>query len=423
MRPLILLLALTACSRHAPEVENAAPEEARAVDATPETEEEVMAEEDPSNETTLGAQRFAGDLYRRLAEDAGEGDLFFSPTSVSIALAMTWAGAEGETRRALAEALHFGDPEAVHETLGAQLRSWNLDDTPYTLRVANRLWLQDGLTLAPSFAATVERAYDAPVDQVDFAAAESTRKRINGWVADQTADRIRELIPHGVLDADTALVLTNAVYFLGTWQHAFDPEETEPAPFTTLAGEEVEVPLMHRTGSAIYGEGEGYQAISLPYDGERLSFVAVLPEAGSALGDLEADLGPALLSALVADLRPHRAVEIHLPSFRIEQGASLAGPLSDLGMEVAFGPRADFSGLIEGDRPLFIDDVFHEAFIEVDEAGTEAAAATAVIVAVRSRPVPEPEPPVFRADRPFLFFVWDHETETALFLGRVADPR
>jgi serpin B len=371
-----------------------------------------------------GNSRFALDLYRALRDQ--EGNLFFSPYSISTALAMTYAGARGQTEEQMARALHFDLPqESLHSAfalLAGELASRGdsaagTDGQGFRLNVANALWLQEGFDLLSAYLALVEGAYGAAPRLVDFQGApEEARVTINDWVATETEDRITDLIPPGVIDALTRLVLTNAIYFNAAWQVPFEQNLTSDGPFTLLDGEQVSVPMMRQAEMLPYTAGDGYQAVELFYDGGELSMVILLPEAGQ-FEAFEGSLDEALLAEVEAGLSPQQ-IDLSLPRFEFDSEFSLSKALASLGMEDAFTDAADFSGMTGG-LDLLISEVLHKAFVSVDEEGTEAAAATAVVMKLTSAPA---EVTRVTVDRPFLFFIRDLNTGAMLFLGRVVDP-
>jgi serpin B len=371
-----------------------------------------------------GNARFALDLYHLLREQ--EGNLFYSPYSISAALAMTYAGARGQTESQMARALHFDLPqEDLHEgfaLLAGELASRGegaagKDGEGFRLNVANALWLQQGFDLLPAYLALVEGAYGAGPRSVDFQEApEDARVTINDWVAGETEDRITGLIPPGVISTLTRLVLTNAIYFNAAWAMPFEKHLTTDGVFTLLDGQEISVPMMRQTESLPYTAGEGYQAVVLPYDAQDLSMVILLPDEGRFQA-FEESLDAARLAEIEAGLR-RQQVALSMPRFEFEAQFSLSRALAALGMEEALSEAADFSGMTGG-RDLFISEVVHKAFVSVDEDGTEAAAATAVIMNLTSAPAEVVEMAV---DRPFLFLIRDVHTGALLFLGRVVDP-
>jgi serpin B len=362
---------------------------------------------------------FACDLYRELC--GSEGNLFFSPSSIATALAMTYAGAAGGTAAEMAAVLHLpDDPPAVHTANAGLLAELAPDEgATHVLRVANRLWGQEGFELLPAFLATVRDHYGGGYAVVDFVGAtEEARLTINDWVAGQTEDRIRDLLQPGVLGAQTSLVLTNAVYFHGLWQRAFAPEATEDAPFFTAAGREVETPFMRQTADFAHGAVDGLSVLRLPYEGEELSCWVLLPDARDGLAALESRLDTETLDGWLASAT-RRRVRVSLPRFEMTSQFELGRVLAGMGMPSAFGGGADFSGMT-GFKDQNISEVVHKAFVDVYEEGTEAAAATAVVMKRTSAVVSEP-PVEFRADHPFLFLIRHEGTGAVLFMGRLTD--
>ena len=367
---------------------------------------------------------FAFDLYHALSER--DGNLFFSPYSLSLALAMTYAGARDETAQQMAEVLRFTLPqERLHpafHTLEAELArrgegARGQDGEDFRLNVANALWAQEGYGFLAEYIELVDVYYGAGWHQLDFTAdPEAAREVINEWVETQTEERIRNLIPSDALTVDTRLVLTNAIYFNAAWQRPFDEALTEERPFTLLDGSEVMVPTMRQTAQVAYASGKGYQALELPYDGEELTMVILLPDEED-FEAFEAALELETVRRIVSELAMTR-LELFLPKFEFTAEFSLSRVLSDMGMPLAFSDQADFSGM-NGRRDLSISEVLHKAFVLTDEAGTEAAAATGVVVGVTS--VMEP-PPQLKIDRPFIFLIRDLETNAILFVGRVLNP-
>ncbi|WP_152051297.1 serpin family protein [Tautonia marina] len=378
-------------------------------------------EDEPMDAVVRGNSQFALDLYGQLAQEPG--NLFFSPYSISSALAMTLGGAAGETAEQMADVLHLTLPsDELHPAFGA-LNTRLLetkDDTGYQLDVANRLWGQQGYGFVPGYLALTRDAYDAELQTVDFArATEEARDEINSWVEDQTKGKIQNLIPPGVLDSLTRLVLTNAIHFKGDWAAPFLDQATRDAPFFLPGEDEVMVPLMNRRGSYRYGEGEDLKILELPYGKGDLSMVVLLPDTRDGLGALEAKLNAEQLDHWIAGLR-RQEVAVALPRFSLSSQFTLNQALSKLGMSLPFQPgQADFSGM-DGSRELYITAAIHKAFVDVNEEGTEAAAATGIVVGVRSA-LPS-EPKVFRADHPFLFLIRDTHTGSILFLGRLTNP-
>lgn len=365
-----------------------------------------------------GCNAFALDLCARLG--AGAGNLFLSPASVAAALAMTVAGARGETAREMERTLHLTvAPEVLHRAMGELLGGRNAGGS--RLALANALWLGDTLPVREEFVRLVADHYGPGLHAADFGHdPEGARRRINAWVAEQTGGKIRDLIAPGVLTPRTVLVLANAIHFKGDWLAKFEERQSLEEPFHVATGRDVRAPLMRRTGVYGYHDAGSYQALRLPYRGD-LSMVVLLPKAVDGLAALEGSLSPKRLDACLGGLRS-REVVVLLPRFRVEARFDLNHALAALGMPRAFDRRrADFSGMV-GPPGAYIDAVIHQAFVAVDEEGTEAAAATAVAMAPRSLSMSRPQPPVFRADHPFLFLIRDDRTGLILFLGRVVDP-
>ena len=361
---------------------------------------------------------FALSLYARLKER--EGNLSFSPYGISTALAMTWAGARDTTEQEMARTLHFVLPqERIHPIFGAVQQSLERGAGlgGYRLNIANRLWGQQGHPWLPPFLDLTRMQYEAELAALDFASnPETCRQTINAWVLEKTAGKIDELLPPGILDATTKLVLTNAIYFKGQWEHRFEASQTRNRAFTLLSGQVVQVPTMQQEGELGLAETTTASILVLPYSGLDLSMVILLPHEANGLAALEAQLTPQDLAAWLGAVRPG-AVVMTLPRFRTTSEFALKSTLAEMGMNAAFDPNtADFSGM-DGRRDLYITAVVHKGFVEVNEEGTEAAAATGVIVG------PTSAGPSFVADHPFVFLIRDSVTGSILFLGRIVDPR
>ncbi|MGH2450208.1 MAG: serpin family protein, partial [Candidatus Limnocylindria bacterium] len=370
-------------------------------------------------------EAFAADLYRELA--ASPGNLAFSPYSVAVALAMGRAGAVGETADQMDAVLYAslaGDLDAgfnaLEQALAARPGTYPIgDDTAeLELATANRLWGQRGFDLESAYLDRLAAYYGAGLHLVDYIEArEEARSAINDWVAERTRERIPELIPEGVLDELTRLVLTNAIYLKARWAHPFAEGGTSPGAFHHLDGSETQAQLMSLNAKLRYGQGSGYQVVELPYVGG-LSMVVVVPDADE-FGAFEQSLDGARMREVVDALRETQ-VYLALPRFEFRSQRMLKAPLEALGMPIAFTDDADFSGMSPQGKDLLIQEVVHEAFISVDEEGTEAAAATAVVFGLTSAPLVSVQ---LTVDRPFLFLIRDDETGAVLFLGRVVEPR
>jgi serine protease inhibitor len=372
------------------------------------------------NDLAADNTAFAVDLYHQLR--GAEGNLFFSPYSISTALAMTYAGARGDTEAQMAQALHFAlSQEELHPAfaaLGQRLKAVQAAGD-IQLNVANALWPHLDYPFLPAFLELVEANYGVALTALDYVAdPEGSRQQINAWAEAQTQGKIKDLIPPRIINEFTRLVLTNAIYFKGNWASQFDPARTKDAPFTVQPGQMVTVPLMAQKLTCGYGEAAGVQVLELPYVGNDLSMVILLPNAIDGLASLEAQLTPAALAQWTGRLWDTE-VQIFLPRFKVEAAFRLDSALKALGMVDAFDMElANFAGM-DGKAWLVITAVLHKAFVEVNEEGTEAAAATAVVMGLRSMPPPTP---VFRADHPFLFLLREKSTGSVLFLGRVVDP-
>jgi serpin B len=385
-----------------------------------------------------GNNQFALELYARLR--AKEGNIFFSPYSISTALAMTYAGARNQTEAQMAKALHFptrqlgSEPnenptsaivwtrERFSSAFGKVVKDLNArgKQGKYELHIANALWGQRGYGFLKEFLNLVERYYGGCLNEVDFiGATERTRQTINGWVEEKTNNKIKELIARGVLDSMTRLVLTNAIYFKGNWARQFKKERTKDAPFTLLDGSKINVPMMNQTADFNYIETESFQGLELPYIDNELSMVILLPKKVDGIGELEKTLTQENLHKWLVTLRK-REVIVSVPKFKETSEFTLADVLKAMGMRDAFTPdAADFSG-INGRKDLFISAVIHKAYVDVNEEGTEAAAATGVVMKLTS--VGPGQTPVFRADHPFVFVIRDNRSGSILFLGRVLNP-
>lgn len=370
-----------------------------------------------------GNTSFAIDLYHQLA--ATQGNLFFSPFSVSESLAMTWAGARDETEEQMAKTLHFDLPEnQIHPTFSAIDRAiahhgHYSEGAPHEgshVTLVNALWGQQGYPFAAPFLDTLMQNYGAEARVVDFSGApERERALINDWMAEHTGGRVEEVLSPGSITGATRLVLGNAVHFNAAWKTPFDPSNTRFARFTRRNGSTIDVPTMTATQNLNYGEGHDYAAVQLPYEDGELSMVLLLPSQG-ALDTVEASLTTERLAAILESLEL-RSVALTLPCFKIESSLDLHEPLARLGMPLAFTDAANFSG-INGKGGLSLSTVVHQAFVDVDEAGTEAAAATTVGFTTTAAHLPAE----IHFDRPYLFLIRDSTTGTILFLGRVDDP-
>jgi serine protease inhibitor len=385
----------------------------------------AAADENNINEAVAGNSNFAFDLYNKLRNDPNttkpKGDLFFSPYSISTALAMTYAGARGETEKQMAVALHFTLPNKnLHHAIGTLQKQLVQDDKSrgYQIFLANALWGQKDKPVLKEFLNLTEDYYRADFSQLDFKnETEKSRQIINHWVEENTKEKIKDLIPPGGVDSATVLVLTNAIYFKGEWKNIFEKRYTRHKDFTVSATEKVKVDMMNITERFKGYQDKKLQIVELPYKGDELSMVVLLPWEIEGIKELEKTLTAESLNTLLSKMKIGQ-IEIYLPKFKINWGTfPLKKVLVELGMRDAFDEgekMADFSG-IDGTGKIWIKNVFHKAFIEVNEEGTEAAAGTGGVITSGLYMD-------FRADHPFIFIIKDNRTGSILFMGRVMNP-
>jgi serpin B len=389
---------------------------------TPEDNQTVY----PLNATELSQanNQFAFDLYSRYKDD--EGNIFFSPWSISSAFAMTYEGAQGQTADEIRNVFHFPSDlqsmETQYQSMNALL---NREDKPYTLWNANSLWVEKTVQLDDDYASRMQAYYGGQASPLDFKnAPEQSRITINDWVEDKTNDRIKDLLPQGSVSPLTRLVIANAIYMKTNWSSPFEKESTYEEDFRLGSGEAVKVEMMHQRSRFNYGETEDLQILEMPYAGDELSMLVILPKEdilGGKMETVEDSLTPQNLDEWKNGMKIED-VRLTFPKYRIETEYGLKEQLVEMGMPTAFGSEADFGGIgLEED--LFISEAYHKAFVAVDEEGTEAAAATAVVIAATSMPVEQPPPKIFTADHPFIFVIQEKSTGNILFLGRVSDPR
>src|SRR5919199_433478 len=368
-----------------------------------------------------GNNAFALDLYRQLGNQPG--NLFVSPYSLSTALAMTYAGARGQTATEMSKVLHFTlgqeDLHPAFAALKAQLDAQKQQGEGIQLKMANRLWGQKGYDFLKPFKQLTQDSYGAALEEVDFSGdTEQARRTINQWVAQQTQEKIQDLIPPGILNSLTRIVLTNGIYFKGSWLKPFNPAHTKNTPFTVAPGKPVDVPMMSQSASVGYAEFRDLQALELPYVGEKTSMVILLPKKVDGLAQLEQQLTPENIQNWLSSINYSQCpTSIQLPKFKVNAKVELKPVLSKMGMVSAFKDdgAADFSGM-NGRNDLFLKEAIHQTFVHVDELGTEAAGATAAIGALRC------VGGNFSADRPFIFLIRDKQSGSILFLGRVMNP-
>jgi serpin B len=371
-------------------------------------------------EAVAGSNAFAGDLYAHLRTRPG--NLFFSPESISTALAMAYAGARGQTASEMARVFHYTlPPDQLNPAMGAMLKDMNAPHPGFELHVADALWAQKDVSFLDSYLTVVQSAYGAGFHPVDFKSSpNAVRATINQWVAQQTSDKIKDLLPPGTVTPATRLVLTNAIYFKGNWVQQFNPRETKSDPFHLSPSQSIQAPFMHRTGAYRYFDGASFQMVELPYKGEGLSMLVILPRKIDGIQELESSFTAAAAGTWIEKLQRANKVNLALPRFTITQQFELSGTLGAMGMPQAFSNAADFSGMT-GKRDFSISAAVHKAFVDVNETGTEAAAATGIaMMAMAARPSAPLIP--FIADHPFLFMIRDTKSGSILFLGRLADP-
>lgn len=376
------------------------------------------------DDLVAGTNDFAFDFYRQALSDQ-DGNLIFSPFSISLAFSMVYGGARGETEAQLAEVFGYLSQEDQHPAYNrlesdlsalGQAETQSGDGQAFQLEIANALWGQHGFPFEADYLDLLAGQYGAGLRAVDFAGMpEESRQAINGWVAEQTNERIQNLMPQGSIGPDTRLVLANAVYFKANWEQPFSESETRAAPFHLLDGSQVTVQLMHGVLNHIqYSQGDGYQAVRLPYLGGPVEMLIVVPDSGR-YAEVEARLSAEFFRQVLEESE-ERLVTLELPRFNFESSLDLIDLLRTMGLRAPFG-NADFSG-ISASRELFVDAAVHKADITLDENGAEAAAATGIAM-TEGEP---PSPAELRVDRPFIFAIYARDSSMILFLGRVLDP-
>jgi len=363
--------------------------------------------------------QFAFDLYSKLNEDE-DGNMFYSPYSISAALAMTYEGAEGQTADEIKSVFHFPEDNILRPNFAAIYNDINKENKDYELNTGNALWVQKDYSFLQEYIGRVENYYGGKAAMLDFVEeTEKSRQTINSFIEKQTMDKIKDLIPKGYLDEMTRLVLTNAIYFKGIWEWEFDKADTRDGIFRISPTNTVEIPMMSMNPEDAkfnYAETEDLQILELPYKGDKISMLILLPTEN--LDAIESTLTAEKLNEYKSQMKETKMDSISLPKFEFDTKYFMKNILISLGMPIAFSDDADFSGMT-GKKDLYISNVIHQAYVGVDEEGTEAAAATAVIMKELSvMPVN-----IFRADHPFIFIIQEKETGNILFLGRVVDPR
>ncbi len=395
----------------------------------------TMAESNKSRETNPiangdaikgladGNNAFALEIYNALRSE--NGNLILSPYSISLALAMTYAGARGETESQMSQALHFAPQNELHSSFNAldlalKKAPINLDkdQEPMQLNIANAVWAEQTFTFLPDFLDTIAVNYGAGVSLANFRnEPNQERITINHWVSGQTEDKINDLLPDGSISTDTRMVLVNAIYFKADWLDQFDANHTGDFPFNLLEGTQVDVPMMGQGMTVPYMQGNGFAAVELPYAGDTAAMDIIVPDAGR-FEEVESELTGDVFNKIIGQMKP-TSLMLNLPKFKFESHFSLSNALGQLGMVNAFdSDLADFSGMT-GNQDLYIGNVIHKALVAVDEEGTEAAAATAVIMegvtAIRYDVS-------LLIDRPFIFVIQDKVNGQVLFIGRVLNP-
>jgi serpin B len=369
-----------------------------------------------------GNNLFMIKAYKYLTETEESKNIFISPYSIQSALAMTFAGAAGKTEEEMGSALEFpGNTIAFHENFGKLTKGINdiSKKGEMQLSVANSLWLAENYNFLEEFLRINKTYYNTETTNLNFSESEKARKTINDWVAEKTKDRIKDLIPPGILDALTKLVLTNAVYFKAEWAEQFKKGNTQKSEFTTMGNKAVKTEMMNLKHNFPYMENEEIQLIEMPYKGGDASMFVILPKKKNDLKTIEKDLEWKNIDKLIGQLK-RQQVDVYFPKFKMSLEYELRKLMSSLGMKAAFNKGADFSRM-NGNKDLYISAIIHKTFVEVDETGTEAAAATAVVMRMKSA-MPNPEYKTFRADHPFFYFIRENVSGTVLFAGRVTDP-
>jgi serpin B len=434
---LTTLLALSACATPAdqpgqntaqPPTQSAAPKPAEGefIQSKLLRDPSPLAAPDDQYQLASDNLAFTMDLYQQLASQPG--NLFFSPYSISQALAMVYGGARGATEQQMAEVMHFSLPHnllhpafnALDQELAQRADAANGESQGFQLNIANATWGQSGFPFLTSYLDLLALNYGAGLQTVDFANdPEGARQQINDWVAKQTQDKIKDIVPQGAIDWLTRMVLANAIYFKASWMIPFVKSATQDAPFTTLDGSQVTVPMMSLERKQLnYSKGDGYQAVTLPYVDGDVAMLLLVPDAGK-FNQVEAELDAGMLQSILGDMQSTDVI-LKMPRFTVESSFSLADTLAQMGMPDAFNAgQADFSGM-DGQHDLYISSVIHKAYANVDESGTEAAAATVVIMELSAMPLGEPVS--LTIDRPFIFAIYDQPTQTILFAGRITNP-
>jgi len=362
--------------------------------------------------------RFSFEMYLELAKTKNE-NIFFSPYSISSALAIAYEGAEEKTSEEIAAVFHFPQKDQLRSNFAAIYNKINEGSKEFETRTGNALWVQKDYPLLPEYMTTIEKYHGGKASNVDFIGeTEKTRKIINTFIEEQTNNKIKDLLPAGSINPLTRVVITNAIYFKGEWVWQFKPEDTRKMDFKVTPTETVQADMMYMKPEEpefVYMNSEKLELLELPYKGERFSMVILLPK--KSLEELENELTLENFNYWYSNAKKTKLDGIYIPKFKLETKYFMKDTLKNMGMPTPFSQEADFSGMT-GKRDLVIDEVIHQAFVEVDEKGTEAAAATGVVMKITGIM----EEKIFKADHPFIFLIWDKETGTILFQGRINNP-
>lgn len=381
---------------------------------------EIILDVEKAQEAVKSSNYFTLNFYKQIKDN--QQNIFFSPYSLTTALAMTYEGARGETAEEMIEVFNFPEDNNIRWQAFFNLLNWlNRDGKNYELSIANALWAQKDFYFLPEYFDIIGEYYQGKIENLNFIEEpEESRLVINSWVEEQTKDKIKDLIPKNVINPLTRLILTNAIYFKGDWALEFKEGDTQEDDFHLMNGGSVKVQMMSRTDDEAefsYHQDDFLQILEMPYKGEDISMLIILPK-GQNLAQAEELLTLENLSDWQGQMRKQK-VEVYFPKFKLETKYNLKDTLEDIGMPTAFSEEANFSGM-NGKNNLLISEVIHQAFIEVDEKGTEAAAATGVVIGVTSLPLEEST--IFKVDRPFVFLIQDKTTGGILFMGRVLNP-
>ena len=376
----------------------------------------------PENSVVIDSNRFALDFYQHVRQNTG--NLFFSPTSISTAFAMAYAGAKGETAQQMAKVLHFDQPaEQVNQNFAKLLAGWNSGgkEHGFELDLANAMWGQKGYPFQPSFNQALQTNFGSEIRVVDFAKSQEARKTINDWVAQKTQNKIQDLMPPESIDASTRLVLADAIYFKAHWDKEFHESATQPGEFRVTGDKTTQAPMMRQMSEFRYLTGDNFAALEMTYSDDAFSMIAFLPDNPDGLPEFEKSLTADKLLGWVDQIGKKSAqdVRVTFPKFKITEELKLNDTLSAMGMPLAFSGQADFSGMNGGHEPLCITAAIHKAYVNVDEKGTEAAAATGIAVGRAALPAQVDE---FKADHPFFFVIRDNRSGGLLFMGRIVNP-